>query len=98
MNLTVKSSDDMTEMLFEKRNRDYGAYAIRTAYNDSLLKSLIIVSAILLCIVGSTYAYNNFFAEKSVVLEKLIDAGEVVTVVDLTNPVEKLKTEPARTH
>ncbi|MDP2385063.1 MAG: TonB family protein [Bacteroidota bacterium] len=98
MNTTIKSTNNMTEMLFEKRNKEYGAYAIRTTYNDSLIKSLLILGAILLLIVGSTLAYNNFFAEKPLALEKEIYFPDVVTEVDLTDHTQQKKVEPPKTH
>ncbi len=97
MNTSIKTTNNMTEMLFEKRNKEYGAYAIRTTYNDSLLKSLLILAAILLLIVGSTYAYNNFFAEKTVLAEKEIFFPDLVTEVDLTNPADQKKVDPPKT-
>lgn len=87
----------MTEMLFEKRNKEYGAYAIRTTYNDSLIKALLILGAILLFIVGSTLAYNNFFAEKPLALEKEIYFTDVITEVDLKDPTQQKKPEQTRT-
>ncbi|HEY1040923.1 MAG TPA: energy transducer TonB [Bacteroidia bacterium] len=96
MNLTIKTTNNMTEMLFEKRNKDYGAYNIRTTYNDSLLKSLIVVSAILLLVVGSSYAYNNFFVEKPLLEENATGVTEQILPIDLSNPIEKPKVEKVK--
>lgn len=83
----------MNEMLFDRKNKDYGAYAIRTTYNDAVIKSLLTVSTVLLLFIGSAYAYNNYFAEKPKVKEQLFDYTENVSVIDVT-PIEEQKAKP----
>lgn len=64
MRTLIKSTGGMNELLFEKKNKDYGAYAIRATYGDAMLKSLGMVAITLFMFIGATYAYNNFFGEK----------------------------------
>lgn len=45
MNLLRNNTDTLNEVLFENRNRSYGAYFIRKSYNSSLFKALGITSA-----------------------------------------------------
>jgi len=60
------NSKNMLDMIFENKNKNYGAYAIRNAYNDTVLKALTIVASSLLLLVGSSLAYNNYFKEKPI--------------------------------
>jgi protein TonB len=87
MNSSIKTNS-MHEMLFEKRNKDYGAYAIRNAYNDTVVKSLVMVASTLLLFIGSAYAYNSFGVEKPVAEEKQLEYTQrVVTIC----PIETVK-------
>jgi protein TonB len=66
---------NMLDMIFENKNKNYGAYAIRNAYNDTVIKSLTIVASSLLLLVGSSLVYNNYFKEKPA--EKSIESAQV---------------------
>lgn len=45
MNFTVTSQHNLDEIVFENRNKLYGAYALRKAYPDHLVKSFLIAFA-----------------------------------------------------
>lgn len=45
MNTTRNFEENLTEMVFENKNKAYGAYAIRKAYHDNVTFSLILSSA-----------------------------------------------------
>lgn len=79
---------NMLDMIFENKNKNYGAYAIRNAYNDTVIKALTIVASSLLLLVGSSLAYNNYFKEKPI--EKVTFAEQIETVlpIDVT-PIEQ---------
>jgi len=56
------NSGSLTELVFENRNKQYGAYALRKNYNDRLLLSLAIsIGAALSAVLGSV-AVSNFNA------------------------------------
>ena len=89
MNILGNNSSKLNEVIFENRNKNYGAYAIRQSYNDSLMKSMICLSSIIVLVFGSAFAYNK--ATKEPAVEKLImfsdpelDPIEYSTPVDLT--------------
>jgi protein TonB len=93
MNILGNNSSKLNEVIFENRNKNYGAYAIRQSYNDSLMKSLICLSSIIVLVFGSAFAYNK--ATKAPAEEKLtifddpaLDPIEYSTKVDLT-PITK---------
>jgi protein TonB len=93
MNILGNNSSKLNEVIFENRNKNYGAYAIRQSYNDSLMKSIICLSSIIVLVFGSAFAYNK--ATKTPSEEKLtifsdpaLDPIEYTTKVDLT-PITK---------
>lgn len=47
MNATAILSSDLLDIIFENRNKSYGAYSLRKTYNDRLLKSLLVVAGII---------------------------------------------------
>lgn len=83
---------NMLDMIFENKNKNYGAYAIRNAYNDTVVKSLIIVASSLLLLVGSSLAYNNFFKEKPI--EKNIETEQLWAEVPVNMEQPKTIEEP----
>ena len=59
MNILGNNSSKLNEVIFENRNKNYGAYAIRSSYNDSLKKSLIYLSSIVFLLFGSVIISNK---------------------------------------
>lgn len=50
-------SSDILDILFEDRNKDYGAYELRKTYNKRILRALIITASVaLLAFLGSVVA------------------------------------------
>lgn len=45
MNVKSNSDENFNDLVFENKNKAYGAYAIRKGYSDSVAKSLIVTSA-----------------------------------------------------
>lgn len=56
-------SADVLDIIFEGRNKDYGAYELRKTYNKRLVTSLAIVAAICILVFGA-YVANNLFQGK----------------------------------
>lgn len=92
MNLLPNDSNNINEVVFKNRNKSYGAYAIRKAYNSSIAKSLMYLSSLLVLIFGSAFTYNNLtytLPEVNVVAfddPNIIDSL-YVTPIDVT-PIE----------
>ncbi len=53
MGTTNTKRDSMNEIVFENRNKSYGAYAIRIGYDDSLIKSFSITMLVFLALIAS---------------------------------------------
>src|SRR5438309_9418573 len=56
-------SADVLDIIFERRNKDYGAYELRKTYNKRLVTSLAIVAALCaLLFIG--YIVSNLLGDK----------------------------------
>ena len=62
MNILGNNSSKLNEVIFENRNKAYGAYAIRESYSDSLKKSILCLSGLVILLFGSVFAYNKINA------------------------------------
>ena len=59
MNILGNNSSKLNQVIFENRNKNYGAYQIRESYNDALIKSLLCLSSIICLLFGSVYVYHQ---------------------------------------
>lgn len=102
MNLSINNSAKMTEIVFEKRNKNYGAYLIRQDYDNTLLKSLFTVLGLLLLLFGSTYLYNktHHYEEtmKAIILDDpKLNPAIYETTIDMTPLKEVIKSKQEAT-
>src|SRR5438045_9095253 len=68
---------DILDLIFEDRNKDYGAYDLRKTYNRRILKALIITASIaLLELLGSLLA-KAFKSKNSNVVQHEITLQEI---------------------
>lgn len=97
MNILGNNSGKLNDVIFENRNKAYGAYAIRAAYNDSLKKSILCLSGLVILLFGSVFAYNRINSiptdEKGIVIDdsgiKPLVYETEVHMKPLETPVEK---------
>jgi protein TonB len=75
---------DVLDIIFEGKNKSYGAYELRKSYNKRLTRALIITAALLLLVFLGTLAANYLNPD---------DSAKDVTVVD-TEMAEIRKDEP----
>ena len=68
---------DILDLIFEDRNKDYGAYNLRKTYNQRILKALIITASIaLLALLGSLLA-KAFKGNSTAVVQHEITLQEI---------------------
>jgi len=89
---------DWTDIVFEGRNKDYGAYKLRNENPKNTLTALLIGIAIMGVAFGSKYAYDGIFGEK-ISAQKDTQTVEVIDVelpppVEEEPPIEEIKEEP----
>jgi protein TonB len=53
MGTTNTTENSLNEIIFENRNKAYGAYAIRKSYDEALVKSFTIAMIVVLALIGS---------------------------------------------
>jgi protein TonB len=82
---------DVLDIIFDNRNKEYGAYELRSHYERRLKKSLLIVFLILFSLIGSSIIKNYFFptAVIRVTQFNIPDAG--LTLIDNIQPEIKPK-------
>jgi periplasmic protein TonB len=65
-------SADILDLIFEDRNKDYGAYDLRKTYNKRITRALIITASVaLLALLGSVLASNLNSGSKKVKLQEI---------------------------
>ncbi|GAA4307324.1 energy transducer TonB [Nibribacter koreensis] len=86
--LATASLDDM---VFEGRNKEYGAYRLRKIYNNHINRGIVIAIALSVLALGAPVVRKALFGESDVV-----KAPPKITVVDLEAPpsVEKVVPPP----
>jgi len=86
------TSEIRNEVVFEHRNRDYGAFVIRRDYN----KNLLFIMGGVLCSVGVLYAgYTGFKKEPQSELLRKPVAQEISTIIQFA-PKEKPSVQPEK--
>src|SRR5438046_8914222 len=82
-------SADVLDLIFEDRNKDYGAYDLRKTYNRRITRALIITASIaLLALLGSVLASTlNNNNNKKVKLQE-------INLADIKQEEKKEETHP----
>jgi periplasmic protein TonB len=62
-------SADVLDLIFEKRNKDYGAYELRRTYNRRIVKALIITASVALLALLGSWLSNNLESKNAKKLE-----------------------------
>lgn len=86
-NQNIPSFDDI---VFEKRDKEYGAYSLRKNYSKNLLKAFSISTAIILIVVFSP-AIAKWFAKDEVIKNKVVrnTSLELMEAPSLKEDIEK---------
>jgi protein TonB len=78
----------MLDIIFENRNKEYGAYELRICYEKRLRKALKIVLSIVTIVCGIIYADSHFFKHK---LTKIM--AEEMTEINFAKTTDQKTTE-----
>src|SRR4030095_3986187 len=82
-------SADILDLVFEGRNKDYGAYELRKTYNKRIIRALVITASIaLLALLGSVLASSMTSSGKK--KEKISE----VTLQDIKQEEKKIEPPP----
>ncbi len=96
MNILGNNASKLNQVVFENRNKNYGAYAIRESYNDALVKSLLCLSSIICLLFGSVFVYHkmnsNSIENGMIVLDDpTLKPFEKIIEVDVTPPSKPIQ-------
>jgi len=86
MKIVFNNAQKMNEIIFANRNKNYGAYAIRSAYNSTLLKSLSIVASTVLFFGVSVYVLTQSDIEKAPLY---LGSNDSVSVTEFNNKFDE---------
>src|ERR1700741_5019776 len=81
---------DLLDIIFKKRNKDYGAYAIRRGYNHRLLAAMGAAMSVILL-----FVFINVFGKKNISSVPLNRHERMVEISEVILPKEKIK-EPEK--
>ncbi|MCW3070900.1 MAG: hypothetical protein JWO44_790 [Bacteroidetes bacterium] len=94
MTTQFNSEENFNELIFENRHKDYGAYAIRSSYNDAVTKSMAITLTAVSLLVGMlVYASNTDTKAPltDVLTTTICDFGTVVEIQKPDKPDQKVE-------
>ena len=96
MNILGNNASKLNDVIFEKRNKNYGAYAIRSSYNNSLKKSILYLTGIVSLLFGSVIVNNRIHSisnieQPTVFDDPILKPLEYTTPVDMTPLPEPVK-------
>ncbi|MCX6296403.1 MAG: TonB family protein [Bacteroidetes bacterium] len=101
MNTNFNSVENLTELVFENKNKAYGAYAIRKSYSESVTKSLALSSTFFLMLALFAISLTNKKIEipdLGLINDPYTGTKEIVVVVQpkdpIVKPIEKPQTTP----
>lgn len=83
---TDYNNTTMLDMVFENRNKEYGAYVLRRDYDKQMMRAMGITVTSILLIIGGVFVGNKLKAEKSTLVYKEIVSNP--TDIPITKPKE----------
>lgn len=84
MNLFSFHKDNLDEVVFEHRNKEYGAYAMRKSYDSNLLKASASSFGFLVVLVGTVYVLSLFRKQIPQIIEP-------VQITEFDNAIRKIE-------
>lgn len=91
MKIVFNNSQKMNEIIFANRNKNYGAYAIRSAYNSVVLKSIFIVTSSVFIFSFGLYLIYRSNVQKETVYTGTNDSVQVTFFDNKPDDFEKPK-------
>lgn len=78
--------NDFLDILFEGRNKDYGAYALRNRYDRRVRNAVMGTASIVLVVMGG-YVLNNTLMARDIVDKPLSLVHELPNMIDVEKPL-----------
>jgi protein TonB len=61
----MKNTENFDDIIFENRNKAYGAYFLRKNYSNYLTKAMVIGSSVFILLFGGAFTYNKFLSNQN---------------------------------
>jgi len=93
MNTNLNSSGNFNELVFENKNKAYGAYAIRKSYHDHVTISLIVSSAFfgILALLAILYTNRKIDIPNVVDVNTPVILTSIIRDVIIPEPIKKIE-------
>lgn len=90
MKTNNKPNENFNELVFENRNKEYGAYELRTSYNENVSRSLLITCTFF----GVLTLLGVIFSNNKVELPPIITDSQIITLLNNTEVILQPKEKP----
>lgn len=94
MKIVFNNSQKLNDIVFANRNKNYGAYALRAAYNSTIFKALSIVSSTVFLFTIGIYIFSKVIEDKKEIYFGTNDT--MVTVFKHDPPPDTPKDPPKK--
>jgi len=95
MNAETILQSDVLDILFENRNKQYGAYPLRKEYNNRLIKALSIMISIVLLLLAWDYIQKNIKPKTNItIIPGLTDTAIHLTQVQIPKEIHPPSVHP----
>lgn len=78
--------DKWLDLVFQNRNKSYGAYALRHQHSETTVKALILASSLFTLLIISPLLYHKFFKAN---IELKAEVPEIITLVNISQKIIK---------
>jgi protein TonB len=83
---SINSDQSFNELLFENRNKEYGAYAIRRGYNETVTRSLGITTLAVSILVSLVFYLSNNKSSSKLDIEAFIEPQISICTIEIPKP------------
>jgi len=97
MNILKQPNNNLDELVFENRNKAYGAYVLRSNYDKNLKRSFLITFVTPLLIILFSIVYNQLHGNEVVVQPTDVDKNDSLIVVEVVLEKKKFVEEVEQT-
>lgn len=97
MNILKQPNNNLDELVFENRNKAYGAYVLRSNYDKNLKRSFLITFVTPLLIILFSIVYNKLHGNEVVVKPTDTDKNDSLIVVEVVLEKKKFVEEVEKT-
>ncbi|MCP9754820.1 energy transducer TonB [Lacihabitans sp. CCS-44] len=84
----MKNLQNLDDIIFENRNKEYGAYFLRKNYSRYLTKAMIIGSSFFVLLFGGAFTYNKYILPN--IAKQKFNGGTIIILPPQVEPPQKI--------